>query len=138
MEEKEEECEKGVRENGEARRKGEELEERLLEFAARVGRVVDALPGTRLGRHVAGQLVRSGTAPAPNYAEACSAESKKDFIHKLGLALKEIRETRTWLRLIVKAELLPTPRLNTLLDECEQLNRILGRSPITAKANRTR
>ena len=68
-------------------RRGEELEERLLEFAARIGKVVDALPNTRLGRHVAGQLVRSGTSPAPNYAEACGAESKRDFIHKLGICL---------------------------------------------------
>jgi len=124
--------------NGRVRCKGEDLEHRLLEFAARVGKVVDSLPETRLGRHVAGQLVRSGTAPAPNYAEACSAESKKDFIHKLGIALKEIRETRIWLQLIVRAELLPLPRMQVLLDECEQLNRILGRSIITAKSNRSR
>lgn len=68
---------------------GEDLEDRLLDFSVRVGKVVDALPDTRLGRHVAGQLVRSGTSRAPNYAEACAAESKKDFIHKLGIALKE-------------------------------------------------
>ena len=61
-------------------RKGEELEERLLDFAARVGKVVDALPNTRLGRHIAGQLVRSGTSPASNYAEACAAESKRELI----------------------------------------------------------
>ena len=87
---------------------------------------------------MAGQLVRSGTSPAPNYAEACSAESKKDFIHKLGIALKEIRETRIWLQLIVRAELLPPTRMQVLVDECEQLNRILGRSIITAKNNRSR
>ena len=123
--------------DGRARRKGEDLEERLLVFAAQVGKVVDALPDTRVGRHIAGQLVRSGTSPAPNYAEACAAESKKDFIHKLGIALKELRETRIWLRHIVQAELLPLQRLNVLIDECEQLNNILGRSLITAKTNRT-
>ena len=101
------------------------------------GKVADALPDTRLGRHIAGQLVRSGTSPAPNYAEACAAESKKDFIHKLGIALKELRETRIWLRLIAQADLLPLPRLNDVIDECEQLNNILGRSLITAKSNRT-
>ena len=74
--------------------RGEDLEDRLLDFAARVGKLVEALPDTRLGRHVAGQLVRSGTSPAPNYAEACAAESKKDFIHKLGIALKELCESR--------------------------------------------
>ena len=124
--------------DGRVRRKGEELEERLLGFAARVGKVVDALPDSRLGRHIAGQLVRSGTSPAPNYAEACAAESKKDFIHKLGITLKELRETRIWLRLIVQAELLPLPRLAELIDECEQLNNILGRSLITAKSNPAR
>ena len=116
-------------------RKGEELEERSLDFAARVGKVVDALPNTRLGRHIAGQLVRSGTSPAPNYAEACAAESKRDFIHKLGIALKELRESRSWIKLILKAELLPEPRMSSLLDEVQQLCNIVGKSIITAKSN---
>ena len=84
----------------------EELSERLWKFAARVGTVVDALPDTRLGRHVAGQLVRCGTASPPNYDESCAAESRRDFIHKLGIALKELQETRGWLRFSVIAELL--------------------------------
>lgn len=79
-------------------RKPEEFEDRLLDFAARVGKVVDALPDMRLGRHIAGQLIRSGTSPAPNYAEACAGESKRDFIHKLGIGLKELRESRTWIK----------------------------------------
>jgi four helix bundle protein len=61
----------------------DELAEQLVDFAVRIGKVVDALPDTRLGRHIAGQLVRSGTAPAPNYEEACAAESRDDFVHKL-------------------------------------------------------
>jgi four helix bundle protein len=116
-------------------RRGEELEDRLLDFAARVGKVVDALPDTRLGRHVAGQLVRSGTSPAPNYAEACAAESKRDFIHKLGIGLKELRESRSWIKLIVKAEMLPESRMAPLLDEAQQLCNIVGKSIVTAKAN---
>jgi four helix bundle protein len=132
------ECKIEFKPDGKVRRKGADLEERLLGFAARIGKVVDALPDTRLSRHIAGQLVRSGTSPAPNYAEACAAESKKDFIHKLGIALKELRETRIWLRLIAKTELLPLPRLTELIDECEQLNNILGRSLVTAKSNRAR
>ncbi len=116
-------------------RKPEELEDRLLDFAARVGKVVDALPNTRLGRHVAGQLVRSGTSPAPNYAEACAAESKRDFTHKLGIALKELRESRTWIKLILKADLLPEPRISPLLDETRQLCSIIGKSIVTAKGN---
>jgi four helix bundle protein len=132
------ECKMELKRNGKVRRKGEDLEDRLLGFAARVGKVVDGLPDTRLSRHIAGQLVRSGTSPAPKYAEACAADSKKDFIHKLSIALKELRETRIWLRLIVKTELLPLPRLTELIDECEQLNNIVGRSLITAKSNHGR
>ena len=83
----------------------EELAERLWQFAARVGKVVDALPDTRLGRHVAGQLVRCGTSSAPNYDEGCNAETTVDFVQKVSLALKEMRETHGWLRFIVIAEL---------------------------------
>src|SRR6266550_1165518 len=114
--------------DGKIRRKGEDLEERLLDFAARVGTVVDALPDSRLGRHVAGQLVRCGTSPSPNYAEAGGAESRKDFIHKLSICLKELRETHCWLLLIVKAELLTEPRMVDLVDECVQLKNIIAKS----------
>jgi len=113
----------------------EELSDRLVEFAARVGTVVDALPDTRMGRHVAGQLVRSGTAPSPNYEEGCAAESRADFIHKLRICLKELRESRGWLRLIIKADLLPEHRLTDLLDESTQLCNIIGQSVATATAN---
>lgn len=115
------------------RRTGDDLAIRLIEFAARIGKVVDALPETRLGRHIAGQLVRCGTAGAPNYAEARGAESKKDFVHKLGICLKEFRESHCWLELIVRADLLPETRLNPLLDECDQLIAILVKSVTTAK-----
>ena len=118
--------------------RGEDLEDRLLDFAARVGKLVEALPDTRLGRHVAGQLVRSGTSPAPNYAEACAAESKKDFIHKLGIALKELRESRTWIKLILKSDMLPVDRIEQLLDESNQLCNIIGKSVVTAKASLTK
>ena len=66
----------------------EGLADRLIQFAARVGKVVDALPDTRMGRHIGSQLVRSGTSPAPNYEEACAAESRRDFVHKLSICLK--------------------------------------------------
>ncbi len=69
----------------------EELSERLLDFAVRVGKVVDALPDTRLGRHIAGQLIRCGTSPGPNYEEGCAAESRADFVHKLSICLKELK-----------------------------------------------
>ncbi|NQV23660.1 MAG: four helix bundle protein [Rhodopirellula sp.] len=119
-------------------RHGDDLEDRLLEFAARVGKVVDALPKSRLGSHISGQLVRSGTSPAANYAEACAAESKRDFIHKLGIALKELRETRVWIKLILKAELLSASQMSDMLDEVSQLCNILGKSVVTAKANQSK
>jgi four helix bundle protein len=119
-------------------RVGDELLERLLNFAARIGKLVDALPETRLGRHVAGQLVRSGTSPSPNYAEACGAESRKDFVHKLSISLKELRETHCWLLLIIKADLLPEQRLAELVDECGQLMRIIAKSIVTTKSNMAR
>ena len=72
----------------------EELSERLLDLAVRISNIVEALPDTRLGRHVAGQLIRCGTSPGPNYEEACAAESRADFIHKIKVVLKELRETR--------------------------------------------
>ena len=115
---------------------GEELSERLLEFAARIGKVVDALPNTRLGRHIAGQLVRCGTSPGPNYEEACAAESRNDFVHKLSICLKELRESRFWIRLILKAELLPEARMSSLLDEANQLCSIIAKSIVTAKSHR--
>lgn len=119
------------------RRTGDDLAVRLIEFAARIGKVVDALRETRLGRHIAGQLVRCGTAGAPNYAEARGAESRKDFVHKLGICLKELRESHCWLELIVRAELLQKARLNPLLDECDQLIAILVKSVTTAKSGKS-
>lgn len=119
-------------------RAGDDLAERLLEFAARIGKIVDTLPDSRLGRHIAGQLVRSGTSPAPNYAEACGGESRRDFVHKLGICLKELRESRCWIQLIIKAELLPETRMREILDECSQLCNIVGKSIVTAKSATTR
>ena len=115
--------------------KPEELSDRLWIFAARVGKVVDALPDTRLGRHVAGQLVRCGTSAPPNYDEACAAESRADFAHKVSIALKEAKETRGWLRFTWLAGLLPANRTEGVFDECEQLCKILGKSIVTAKKN---
>jgi four helix bundle protein len=121
-----------------ARMTSEELAERLIQFAARVGKVVDALPDTRMGRHVGGQLVRSGTSPAPNYEEACAAESRADFAHKLSICLKELRESRCWIRLIIKTDMLPEHRMSELLDECDQLCNIIGRSVVTTRENKRR
>ena len=114
----------------------EELSDRLWHFAARVGKVVDALPDTRLGRHVAGQQIRCGTAAGPNYDEGRVGESRADFTHKINIALKELVETQGWLKFIPMAELLPARRISRLLNECEQLCKILGKSVSTAKGRR--
>ncbi|WCJ59647.1 four helix bundle protein [Fontisphaera persica] len=114
----------------------DELSERILDFAVRSARLANALPLNRLGRHVAGQLIRSGTSAAPNYEEARAAESREDFIHKLSVALKELRESRLWLRLIIKANLLRAELVETLLLESEELCKIIGKSIVTAKNRR--
>ncbi len=114
-----------------------DLEERLLEFAARIIRLVEKLPNTRAGNHVAGQLLRSGTSPLPNHGEAQAAESRDDFIHKFSICLKELRETRRWLRLIVRVPLLKeVVETNALLLESEELIKIFARSLRTAKGGK--
>lgn len=114
----------------------DELSERLLEHAVRVGRVAEALPTSRLGRHISGQIIRCGTSAGPNYEEGCAAESRDDFIHKLRIALKELRESRYWLKLIVRAELLPDRILSPLIQETSELCAILGASLTTADSKR--
>ena len=115
-----------------------EPSERLWCFAARIGKVVDALPDTRLGRHVptCRELVRRAGAPAlrPNDHEARVGESRADFAHKINVALKELVETGGWLKFIIRAQLLPARCVEALVEECNQLCRILGKSVSTAKA----
>jgi four helix bundle protein len=114
----------------------DQLAERLWDFAARTAAVVEAIPDTRVGRHVAGQLIRSGTSPAPNYDEACAAESRADFIHKLSVCLKETRESRGWLRFVIKVKLLPSAKVAPLAAEAHELACILAKSIVTAKSRR--
>ncbi len=93
-----------------------DLEERLIDFAVRIIRMAESLPKTKVANHIAGQLIRCGTSPAPNYGEAQSAESRADFIHKMKVCLKELRETRVWLLMIVRAKLIkPVSKLNSLI-----------------------
>jgi four helix bundle protein len=115
-----------------------ELSDRLWHFAARIAKVVDALPETRSGRHVAGQLIRCGTSAPPNYYEGRVAESRADFAHKINIALKELVETEGWLKFIVIVELLPEKRVSPVQDECSQLCRILTSSVATAKGRKAR
>lgn len=113
------------------------LEDRLIDFAVRIIHVAESLPKTKAGNHIAGQLIRCGTAPAPNYGEAQDAESRADFIHKMKVSLKELRETRIWLLIIGKANLLkPASKLEPLIDESNQLISIFVASVKTAKQNK--
>ena len=101
--------------------KAEDLENRLVDFAVAIIGVAEALPGNKAGRHVAGQLIRSGTSPAPNYGEARSAESRKDFIHKMKISLKELRESMIWLKIISRRGLSRDKAVNEAMAECDEL-----------------
>ena len=113
-----------------------DLQERLIEFAVRVLNVVESLPNSRAGNHVAGQLIRSGASPAPNYGEAQSAESRKDFIHKMKVALKELRESLVWLLIIQRKPLAePLDKLTPLIEQNNELISIFVASIATAQKN---
>ncbi|MBI2442200.1 MAG: four helix bundle protein [Lentisphaerae bacterium] len=112
------------------------LEDRLLEYAAMIIRIAERLPATRAGNHIAGQLLRSGTSPLSNHGEAEAAESRQDFIHKLSISLKELRESRRWLRLIHKImNSSSIPELAAAMTETDELIRIFSTSIKTAEKN---
>jgi four helix bundle protein len=111
-----------------------DLEDRLLEYAASVIRLVERIPRTPAGAHVAGQVLRSASSPLSNHGEAQAAESVDDFIHKLSVCLKELKESRRWLRLIVRVPLLkPESQVDPLLNETEEHIRIFSASIRTAQ-----
>ena len=112
-----------------------ELTDRFLDFGVRVVRVARELNRTSLGRPMATQMLRCDTSCGANYEEARAAESRRDFIHKLGLSLKELRECRFWLLLIQRGEAISPPRVTPLQKECEELAAIMAQSIITAKNN---
>jgi four helix bundle protein len=113
-----------------------DLEERLLDYSARLVRLVESLPKTRSGTHLGGQLLRSGTSPLLNHAEAGSAESRQDFLHKLRISLKELRETGRCLKLIQRVPLVQTSTtLDPLLKETDELIRIFITSVRTTERN---
>src|ERR1051326_7282066 len=119
-------------------RKKYDLEDRLLEFAATVIDVSEKLPRTRAGTHLAGQFLRAGTSPYGNHGEAQAPESAEDFIHKMKICLKELRETRRWARLIDRKRwLVKDPHLAFVLRESEELIRTFKKSIQTAETNRT-
>ena len=111
-----------------------DLEDRLLEFATEIIRLVEQMPATRAASHVSGQILRSGTSPLFNHGEAQAAESPKDFLHKLRICLKELRETKRALRLIMNAALVDDmDKATTLLNESDELIRIFVASIRTAE-----
>jgi four helix bundle protein len=110
-----------------------DLEDRLIDFALRVDDIVESLPNTKLGNHIGGQLIRCGTSPALNYGEAQSAESTNDFIHKLKIILKELRESRICLKIIQKKPLLKPERMLAIIQENNELIAIFIKSIDTAQ-----
>lgn len=110
-----------------------ELESRLIEFASRVIDLSEALPKSPAGKHLGGQLLRSGTAPALNYGEARAAESGADYRHKMKVCLKELRESHVCLRIIEKRKWFSEKRLSLLLNENDELISIFVKSIKTSK-----
>ena len=112
-----------------------DLEERLIEFAVRIIDLAEALPRTVASKNLGSQIVRSGTSPALNYAEAQSAESKNDFVHKMKICLKELRETLVCLKIIMLKGYFKENKLAALLQENSELISIFVKSIQTAKNN---
>jgi len=115
---------------GDKQQRNFDLQERLIDYAVRVMAVVESLTDSAAGGHIAGQLIRAGTSPAANYGEAQSAESRKDFIHKMKIALKELRETHVWLLIIQRK-----PLIEPLIEESNELISIFVTSIATAQRN---
>jgi four helix bundle protein len=114
-----------------------DLEDRLLEYSAKIIQIAEGLPNIRAGNHVAGQLLRSGISPYANHGEAQAAESSKDFIHKMRICLKELRESQRWLKLIRRVPLIKPPdKMNEIISETEELIKIFATSIRTAEKNR--
>jgi len=118
--------------------KGVELQERFISFAAEIIEISAKLPRTTQGSHISRQVLRSGTATAANYGEARGAESRADFVHKLGIVLKELNETVIWLELIARSGLLPPAELATIVAENRELSRIITASIKTARGSNDR
>jgi four helix bundle protein len=114
------------------------LQRRLVSFAVRIIELVGHLPKTSAGRHVSGQILRSGTSPAPNYGEARGAESRADFVHKLRIAVKELNETVICLLIIPEVRMAPTVLIDNLIKKNRELACILGASIRTAQAKASR
>ncbi|MBN2061868.1 MAG: four helix bundle protein [Deltaproteobacteria bacterium] len=116
-----------------------DIEDRLIDFAVRIIKFSGLLPKTKIGSHIANQIIRCGTSPAPNYGEAQGAESRSDFIHKMKICLKELRETKVWLKMVLKANLInPQLEVEPLIQENDQLISIFVTSIKTSKEKKPR
>jgi four helix bundle protein len=116
-----------------------DLQDRLVDYAVLITLIAEGLPSTRAGKHAAGQLVRCGTSPAPNYGEAQAAESRKDFIHKLKVCLKELRESMVWLEYVQRLGMGDPSKVGKGINETDELTAIIYRGIQTAELNdRTR
>ena len=113
--------------------KANQLAERLLDYGVGIFKLTVKLDASLPGKHIAGQLFRAGTSAGANYEEACGAESKADFIHKLQIVLKELRESHYWLRLLLKSDMVQNFNIDSLIEETKQLINIIAKSVITAK-----
>ncbi len=113
--------------------KGDDIQDRLVNFSVSIIQLCERLPETHSGKHLAGQLLRSGTSPASNYGEARGAESRKDFIHKLGIVLKELNGSNIWLEIIKRSKMLSSETLTQVSEECIQLAKIMNSSISTAR-----
>ena len=113
-----------------------DLEERLIDFAVAILALAEQLPQTYSSKHLKQQITRSSTSPALNYGEAMAAVSRADFIHRMGVCLKELRETQICLRIISKSNMLSFEKVKKDLQECSELVAIFTTSIETAKKNK--
>jgi four helix bundle protein len=116
--------------------KGDDIQERLINFAVEIIKLCSKLPKTRAGNHAAGQLLRCGTSGAPNYGEARGAESSRDFVHKLGVVLKELNESKIWLEIIKRSQMLTLEIVQPVANECSELCKIMASSITTVGKRR--
>ena len=106
----------------------------MLDYGVAIVRICNKLSRTEEGRHIVGQLFRAGTSVGANYEEACGAQSRADFVHKLQIVLKEIREAKYWLKLIQRSDILSGEDIAEAINETQEISNIIGKSVITAKS----
>jgi four helix bundle protein len=116
--------------------KATQLSERLLDYGVSIVKICVRLNNTAIGRHISRQLLRAGTSVGANYEEARGAQSRADFLHKLQIVLKEIRESMYWLKLAQRSDIVKTQLIQEAIDEAVQISAIIGKSVITAKRKR--